>query len=511
MPAKERYRVLIVDDEVLIRQGIKHYIDWEREGYEIAGEAGNGQEALELIESANPDIILTDIVMPVMDGEELTKQIKERYPDIEIIILSSFGDFDYVRSTFQHGAVDYILKPKLDSTGLLEVLNRTAAKIQSVGKMEKKQDKKAAAQEMVNKILKGYEAPNAHRLLPYKNYCLAGFGMKDLFDGEDLPKPVIEFIEETLKSELDHAVLVPIKSTHMEASFLINTDSGWSAVHEAVSKLCINTPTLYGALSSSFTHLKQISGEPVRQLEKLLKLYFYFSDSLPLTPSILETRPQAAGEFNMEEYSLELRQKKFDSAFQNLRIYTETLSRCFTMDSFEYKAFFSNIIFNSIIILGSMGYSVKELDQAKYAYLKLIGQSQTAGRVRDLLDRFIEDLHNIMNQAHSETASINMESIRSFMMEHSAEPITLTDVAKHFHFSPSYLSSYFSANNMESFTEYLNKIRINKAIKLLADNRYPISEISAKAGYSDHSYFCKVFKKLMGVSPSQYKRRYITR
>ncbi|MBD1382891.1 response regulator [Bacillus sp. IB182487] len=107
MENNELCRTIIADDEILIRQGIKHYINWEEEGFQIVGEASNGQEALELIESTNPHIILTDIVMPIMDGEQLTKIVKSKYPHIEIIILSSFGEFEYVRSTFQSGVIDY--------------------------------------------------------------------------------------------------------------------------------------------------------------------------------------------------------------------------------------------------------------------------------------------------------------------------------------------------------------------------------------------------------------------
>lgn len=122
--ALERGRLLIVDDEILIRQGIKHYVNWEQEGFEIVGEAAHGQEALDLIEVVKPDFIITDIVMPIMDGEELTRIVKEKYPHIEVIVLSSFGDFDYVRSTFQNGVLDYILKPKLDAESLLAVLRK---------------------------------------------------------------------------------------------------------------------------------------------------------------------------------------------------------------------------------------------------------------------------------------------------------------------------------------------------------------------------------------------------
>ena len=151
MAIQELCRTLIVDDEMLIRQGIKHYINWEEEGFQIIGEASNGQEALELIELMNPHIILTDIVMPIMGGEELTRIVKTKYPHIEIIILSSFGEFEYVRSTFQSGVVDYILKPKLNSQELLNVLKKAVNRIPLFHLKENKQDMNLSVTHIIRK------------------------------------------------------------------------------------------------------------------------------------------------------------------------------------------------------------------------------------------------------------------------------------------------------------------------------------------------------------------------
>jgi two-component system, response regulator YesN len=101
-------KLLIVDDESLLRQGFMHMTDWSAHGFQIIGEAGNGREALEMIIQKSPDIIVTDIKMPVMDGVELTKAVKEKYPHIQVVILSSYDDFEYVRKTLRLGAFDYI-------------------------------------------------------------------------------------------------------------------------------------------------------------------------------------------------------------------------------------------------------------------------------------------------------------------------------------------------------------------------------------------------------------------
>lgn len=157
---KPVFKIMIVDDEMLVRQGIKHLLDWEQEGYRIVGEASNGLEALNLMDEVSPHVILTDIVMPVMGGEKLVKVVKEKYPRIEIIVLSSFSEFDYVRSTFQSGVADYILKPKLEADYLLSILNKVTAKMVAMKPDADPRADQGEAQilQAIEKLMTGYES-----------------------------------------------------------------------------------------------------------------------------------------------------------------------------------------------------------------------------------------------------------------------------------------------------------------------------------------------------------------
>lgn len=110
----EYCKVVIIDDEFIMRQGMKHMLDWEKEGFQIVGEASNGQEGLEVIEKTKPNIVLTDIVMPVLDGIEFSEILNKRFPEMQLVILSSYDKFEYVKATFLNGVVDYILKPTLN-------------------------------------------------------------------------------------------------------------------------------------------------------------------------------------------------------------------------------------------------------------------------------------------------------------------------------------------------------------------------------------------------------------
>lgn len=120
-------RVLIVDDEMLARVGLKSLISWEEQGYELVGEADNGEKALTLIKQLKPDIVLTDAKMPVMDGVSLIEECTGIAPEVRFIVLSAYGDYDYVRRALKNGAVDYLLKLELEPEKLLAALKRAGA------------------------------------------------------------------------------------------------------------------------------------------------------------------------------------------------------------------------------------------------------------------------------------------------------------------------------------------------------------------------------------------------
>lgn len=127
--AEEYCRILILDDEFIMRQGMKHMMDWEKEGFQIVGEGSTGEEGLALVEELKPHIVLADIVMPVMDGIEFSAILGKKHPEIQLIILSSYDKFEYVKTTLLNGASDYILKPMLNPESLLETLKKAAGRI----------------------------------------------------------------------------------------------------------------------------------------------------------------------------------------------------------------------------------------------------------------------------------------------------------------------------------------------------------------------------------------------
>lgn len=516
MSANELCRILIVDDEILIRQGVKHYINWEQEGFTIAGEASNGMEALEMIRQSQPHIVLTDIVMPVMDGEELTREIKAAYPEIEVIVLSSFSEFEYVRSTFQSGVADYILKPKLEIQGLLKSLRNAASKVMSDRESEGRNLVNPPIEQTIERMIAGFDgsfdAGVVYDVFPLDYFFLQGIDLKRLqidMDMDGLTRIIKAAMAEqlpyanSLTMTIDHNLLTVVNLADMPRDEL---HRAMLSISEAVTGHSPATVVVKSELFKNFTDIGKVYKE---SLHRLLQYSYFLTERQLISHDDLPIPIPPAGKFNLNQFTEELKRRNFEAAFHDLREHVAILSSSYATDVFEFKSFLSNMIFTITVLLGNMDYQVQELETTKYSYFNAIDQSRNAKQASDRLYRFIEESESVIKAASNLPVSENMKMLLDYIENHYAQPLSLKEMAKHFHFNPSYLSSYFTTHNKESFVDYLNRVRTNKACELLREDTAAISEISSLVGYSDHSYFCKVFKKATGYSPSQYRKLHL--
>lgn len=504
----ELCKVLIVDDELLIRQGIKHYIQWEQEGFQIIGEAANGKEALDVIESTKPHIVITDIVMPIMDGEELTKIIKSKYPDIEVIVLSSFSEFDYVRSTFQQGVNDYILKPKLEGTELLKALRSSADKIPSVQLIRSSSNETTLIRAMLDKWMSGYDIEvNNHTVqqtFPYSRFLIIG---PDLKNSGERRSYWTEIILSHIQNDIPQSIVYPLQSERSYLSFLLNlNEEQFHAAFHCIELLADSHSQFVWAVSEPFSNIKTVKRVYDGSFLTMMHYSFYFPEqsffnhvSLPPVQPI--TRP-----FNLTVFTELFKREQFDEAIQYLQAHVTDLSNDYTKSAIEFKRFLSNVIFNITLLLGDMEYDHSKISNEKYRYFAAIDGASQASEAVTQLNIFLDEAMKIIG--HTPTVDPSIKKILDYIEKNYAEQLTLTELANHFHFNPSYLSTYFSTHNDEGFSEYVTRIRIEKSVELLRNRNVSISEISGKVGYSDHSYFCKVFKRLKGMSPSSYRKQF---
>lgn len=516
---REVCRILIVDDELLVRQGIKHHLDWEQQGFRIVGEAANGQEALKLVEQLSPHIVITDIVMPVMDGEEFTRVLKARYPQVEVIVLSSFGEFEYVRSTFQSGVADYILKPKLETEELLQVLQRTARKIPGLSLQEAERGGLPLDRQL-ERLIDGYEPEEGDEQLasafPYDRFLLTGTDVGPIA-GE--PEGVLAGLAGGLESQLHELPFQvrshPIYTGGRQLLILLNYPGSHQA--ELIDAVCGYArlkaeamPETTWAIGGEFAELSGLGKAYRDDWQKLLGFRFYFPGKIVLQANVLPP-VTALPVFDMKELLSGIKRGQAENVFARLKELAAVAAGNYLQTPFEFKSFLGNAVFHVTLAALELHREAKELDGLKYAYFKAIDEARDAAGALQAFHAFLDEVEPLIAARVPLPGDGNMKLLLDYIDEHYGEPLTLSSLSRHFHFNPSYLSSYFSTHNDEGFSEYLNRIRITKAMELLCSDGLSISEIGSRVGYSDPSYFTKVFKKQTGLSPREFRRQQLAK
>ncbi|GGA46639.1 response regulator transcription factor [Paenibacillus physcomitrellae] len=518
-------KVLIVDDEMLVRQGIKHLFDWESEGFTIVGEASNGKEALEQISLLRPHIILMDIVMPVMDGEELARIIQIRYPDVKIVVLSSFSEFEFVRSTFQSGASDYILKPKLDAVELLGILKKASGTLPGLQNADQPDRSGRWLAAALDKLVSGYpfdnESIRGRVLSSFVRPSFALLSMERL-GGQGQAERSSEELQHTAEAVLESMIrsgnlpleFRPLSQEAGRSRWLWNADErffGSAGLAADVLQQLVEGCELEGlpaaaALSAPFHDLEALH-EAAEQIPALLEKRFFLPDERVFMAGERTAKPLASPAFDGEAFNQELNGQEFQAAFARLRDYLAAVPGRLDIGMYEFKSLMGHCVFNIILALLRFQYEARRLEDRKYEYFRSIHESLDIREASGWIEAFLGEAEDCVLQRTRSAGNQAVQRILEFIQEHYAEPLTLTEIAHHFHFNPSYLSNYFATHNSEGFSEYLNKVRIEQACRLLRQGDMPISDISSQVGYSEHSYFTKVFRKQKGLSPSQYRKQ----
>ena len=510
-------KILIVDDEFIMRQGITHMIDWEQEGFKFIGQASNGQEAIEIIQDNPPDIIISDIIMPQMDGIELAKFVQEKYPQIQIIILSSFSDFEYVKSSFQHGAVDYILKPSLNPTELIKTLKKASSKIQNLTLPFNKGTSNTNS--ILNRLILGFDTnidfEYLNNIFIHPSFCLFGINAKNTYNSYDKRSKMIDFIvleidQEFSLTDINQNQSVQFVNIENEIIvFVLNFhNENYSTIVTKLNKICDavshNFPEAFFVLSKKFDSIANIKTIYDKDFLVLTQQYFYNKSVNFLCSENFKT-PPSMDKFNFKSFSESISLLQISNAFEMLTQYITKAISNKHLTEFELKTLIQNSFYNAISNLEYLNFDPTISNNLKRDCFDKIDNSRYAEDLMLNYESLLSYFTEIIEEHQSKITSHMINKIIQYIHAHYDEQLNLTDVSKLFNFNYYYLSSYFSSHNKEGFNEFLNKIRIEKACDFLKQD-IPISDISSMVGYSDHSYFCKVFKKFTGLTPSNFRK-----
>lgn len=518
-------KLLIVDDEQKICSLIRGLVDWEGLALTDAGSAINGEQALRMIQEISPDIVLTDVRMPGMSGLELIERATALPNPPRFIIMSGYTQFEYAYTAVKFGVEDFLLKP-LDGEELNMSLSRSAAKIADVGAARGN----TGASAFLNKLSGGFLTQEA---LTVEN-CNAVFGCAfrpGLFlagllhiDYTNSPDSKLTNVELRIRrglarmlEPLCHACLVEVMGNGL--TFVLNYPPARSAELGAQMELIFREisvllapydfarPTLAtGTVQRCPERLAQslgvarllvdsrilmgtdqwldgeahpcVQGEPrapepvaaPRQLPQLLEL-LQFGEAA----SAIEGQWKA-GKSRYDRAPFALRQGAIQYTLSILMLMKASFSAFSEWDDY----------FDSIPKALSACVSAAQLDQEMSARL---------GALMDAL------------RGHLDTESQQIITlVRKYILAHLEEHIMLEDIAREVYLSPAYLGSLFRQKTGVTFTAYLTEVRMEQAKKYLRDPRYTIMEVGAKTGYRDAKHFSKVFRKAVGVKPTEYRK-----
>lgn len=527
------YKIFLVEDEIIIREAIRDNIDWENHGFVFAGEASDGELALPLIEDIQPDILITDIKMPFVNGLELSKIVKRSMPWIKIIILSGHDEFEFTKEAISINVDEYLLKP-ISSSDLLTALKKVVAKIE----YEKSQKEnfelinnrlKDSMQMMKEKFLSDLATgivPYTEALekadyfglnivaryyaailvtLEYKQDQEEGNNYLEYIKGEALIDDVIENNDDVFKYKINlKKIVLIVKNDDPEEL----ESYCYSLAQSVKSQVETNTSCSLAASIGSIRERIQGIASSLKDAEIAMNFSYVFGKNniigIPDTklPIVNNKGLFPLDEGKMIEY---LRFHDEEYILSKLSPFIEDI-REQESNSFFYTQIFFSITIAVVKFIEELGETVEDILPELNDIDGIIDCIYTIDGficyINKLISRAIELRESKKKNKYGEI----IWKAKMFIDQNYADSsLSLNMVADHVNVSPSHFSTIFSQELSTTFIEYLTSVRISKAKEKLSTTNLKSSEIAYKVGYNDPHYFSHVFKKETGLRPTDYR------
>lgn len=498
------YRVLIVEDMDLTRDDIIHLIDWEKYGFELLPDARNGKIGLEYAKRYAPDIVITDIKMPVMTGLDMVEALMKLEKTPIIILLTAYEEFELAKRALQMGVQTFLLKYEIDEERLLGELNRGAKELK-----KRKNIEELKLREKLRHIMKGnfevfYEEEN---ILGWKGSSSLFFLQLSFCDSAERIDEgrLQDILEQSIEGEKFRIVYMEEKGIvifRKNKLYLSETQKRDTEKHFAVQIQEVLIKELKKkvviALGGTIRRNKDIL-LCWKKAEKVMQNYVFEKGSC-----ILENLPQEEKEEpsenlkrNMREIEISLNRGSFERVLECLDEIRIDVVR--NKNFYCYKKVLRKLMY--LLEEKGQGMERKEIEE-RIGILKEIYRRITFFTFCEEFKKVVE----IIEEEEREQFSGKIRYMKGYIQEHYAEEISLNDLADHIGMNSMYLSWLFKKEMGINFSAYLTKVRIEKAMELLKQGEYKIYEISQMVGYQTVQYFSTVFKKETGKSPKDFCR-----
>lgn len=544
-------KLFLVEDEIVMRDGIKQQINWEKEDIEFVGEASDGELAWPMILETKPDILLTDIKMPFMDGLELSALVRKELPDTSIIILSGYDEFTYAQQAVSLGVTDYLLKP-LPPGKLLECIRRVQEKIEQ----ERAQSDNVWNEELAR------EQKDAQKNLLFRALVTNDRSLKEIIAMADHLQIRISarfyavmlvsvrgkenaFPDEDLRAELAFATeQVPgwIFFDRNENGFaMIGTANSAVDIQDSEKELILSLRKLIEADSENTWFIGV--GETVNRISDVEKAFYSANKAMSFRfieglnrvvyaqdvcrKDTKETLVDLPAEPEVREQGMNMvpdvsKAVQNDNSRQMLENFLRTgtyeevepfIDGVFSsigennLHSYVFLTYLSmDMYFAMVRFLKEMGRRADEIDEKLGDINYLLKNQITADQAKVYLTSYLKELIHLRDHnTQKRYGKILREAVRYIDDNYDREDISLNKVAETVGLSQNHFSSIFSQEMGMTFIEYLISRRMEKAKELLRTTQMRSSEVAYRVGYKDPHYFSSTFKKIQGMTPREYR------
>jgi len=532
------YRIILIDDEPLILAGISSLICWEEHDCCIVGKATNGHDAINLILETQPDIIITDIRMPVMNGLELIESCQEKRCEFAFIFLTNLEDFQLAKQAVHLGAIDYLVKLDLKPQMLIQALDRAkeyCSRMESHHNKElytlllkdtqKQQERNYFSQLILSSSDYGLPSnpeisaryQNAYLILLQMKPEQVLFGHTETYDFQFISSQLLDIISRIgARYFSNHTILMP----HKDTLLLVVCPKPESDNEKSLSEFCMKVNvalSTYFALTGLFgISLKKAepSGLPDAFSEAQSALnHCYYDSSLRIAfykNQESRLRQPAQKEFNINFLKKSMSAAVLENESQDLREIFYELSELFT----QYKPDKTQAVSACINIysyLHDLLQNESSTDNTFPYSMNIAEQLSQLGSLDDILqwlNSFCEKMCTLLTDRKEKRSDKFVYMAKRYIHEHYKEKMTLSDIADYLKISSGYLSTSFSSYMNRTVSDYIAEVKIEHAKELIDSGQYLIYEIANQLGFDNAYYFSKVFKKVTGMSPKNYECRH---
>lgn len=525
-------KVFLAEDESIIRKSIRENIDWEKEGFQFCGEAGDGELALPLIKEQKPDILITDVKMPFMDGLELSELVKKELPSIKIIILSGFRDFDFAKKAISIGVTDYLSKP-ITSERLLSVIKQVGTRIEEEREeasllktyQEEMESKYRLEQnQFFNRILEKRESiPNLIReadehgisiVAPYYDVLLCKFmqvddstiAQKQTQVAMDEAVSLFKTREGLLLFERGFEGIAIIIKASDKKEIPLSIDFVGNTLQAMVQEYPLTQ--YFGGSGIVVSRISEISKSYLEANKAFATRFFtkrnqiISMESSQIHEKIVMSNPSMLSWQRLENF--------FNlGTEEEIPGFSEQYMASIGLQNFDIPSFRNYVAMNiyyCTLAFPSIAALPKERIEQEIGLTPL--NMPSSAELESYLSKVIRFVLSERDKQANRKNSQQVERARQYITEHVQEyGLSLNTVADHIHMSPNYFSTIFSQQAGETFIEFLTEARMQKAKELLMSTQMRPSDIAQEVGYQDSHYFGYLFKKTSGCTPKEYRDR----